>query len=99
MIMRPTFLVFAAFIFPRDKEQERKRRNCNLNFHYDHEYTLRDSLSLNLDTGLGVGDLDSEGFGLCEDVNTLARGNGRGDPDYINISIVFSNELLFSCRS
>jgi hypothetical protein len=38
-------------------------------------------LSLDLDTGLGVGDLHSKGFGLREDVDALARRDGRGDPD------------------
>lgn len=38
-------------------------------------------LSLGGDTALGVGDLDTESLGLGEDVDTLAGGDGVGDPN------------------
>lgn len=46
-----------------------------------------ESLGLSGDAGLGVGDLDTEGLGLGEDVDTLAGRNGAGDPE-VFISIL-----------
>lgn len=38
-------------------------------------------LGLGGDTALGVGDLDAESLGLGEDVDTLAGGDGVGNPE------------------
>jgi hypothetical protein len=38
------------------------------------------SLGLGGDTATGVGDLDTEGLGLGDDVDALARGDSGGDP-------------------
>ena len=51
--------------------------------HWNRKQSFCDSFHLCLsgDTALGVGDLDTKSLGLGEDVNTLARGDGVGDPD------------------
>jgi hypothetical protein len=54
----------------------------------------RNHLGLGGDTALGVGHLDTEGLGLGEDVDTLAGGDGVGDP--VLVSGVISSVRMVS---